>query len=137
MRGDLRLGFRQLATERWAASPLYTLRFTKAGREKFSRATGENGSAPLLKVRFEVKPADKYTRKQDLVSDRLSVRDIESNSNNVNFNPRSDLELELNTMLDAGLSGDQVLARQWKCETQMNDLTPDQTQLSRQLGRCL
>jgi hypothetical protein len=55
-------------------------------------------------VRFEVKPADKYTRKQDLVSDRLSVRDIESNSNNVNFNPRSDLELELNTMLDAGLS---------------------------------
>ena len=55
-------------------------------------------------MRFEVKPADKYTRKQDLVSDRLSVRDIESNSNNVNFNPRSDLELELNTMLDAGLS---------------------------------
>jgi hypothetical protein len=104
MRGDLRLGFRQLAADRWAASPLYTLRFTKAGREKFSRAIGENGSAPLLKVRFEVKPADKYTRKQDLVSDRLSVRDIESNSNNVNFNPRSDLELELNTMLDAGLS---------------------------------
>lgn len=104
MRGDLRLGFRQLAADRWAASPLYTLRFTKAGREKFSRAVGENGSAPLLKVRFEVKPADKYTRKQDLVSDRLSVRDIESNSNNVNFNPRSDLELELNTMLDAGLS---------------------------------
>ena len=104
MRGDLRLGFRQLATDRWAASPLYTLRFTKAGREKFSRALGENGSAPRLKVRFEVKPADKYTRKQDLVSDRLSVRDIESNSNNVNFNPRSDLELELNTMLDAGLS---------------------------------
>lgn len=104
MRGDLRLGFRQLAADRWAASPLYTLRFTKAGREKFSRAIGENGSAPLLKVRFEVKAADKYTRKQDLVSDRLSVRDIESNSNNVNFNPRSDLELELNTMLDAGLS---------------------------------
>jgi hypothetical protein len=104
MRGDLRLGFRQLAADRWSASPLYTLRFTKTGREKFSRAIGENGSAPLLKVRFEVKSADQYTKKQDLVSDRLSVRAIESNSSNVSFNPRSDLELELNTMLDAGLS---------------------------------
>ena len=32
------------------------------------------------------------------------VQGIESNSSNVSFNPRSDLELELNTMLDAGLS---------------------------------
>ncbi|MGE1152874.1 virulence factor SrfB [Pseudomonas kitaguniensis] len=104
MRGDLRLGFRQLAAERWAASPLYTLRFTNAGRDKFSRAVGEDGAAPLLKVRFEVKAGDKHTRKQGLVSDRLVVQGIESNSSNVSFNPRSDLELELNTMLDAGLS---------------------------------
>ncbi|MBD8472991.1 virulence factor SrfB [Pseudomonas sp. CFBP 8770] len=104
MRGDLRLGFRQLAAERWAASPLYTLRFTAAGRDKFSRAVGTDDQAPLLKVRFEVKAPDKHTRKHGLVSDRLTVAGIESNSNNVNFNPRSDLELELNTMLDAGLS---------------------------------
>ncbi|MGY2289866.1 virulence factor SrfB [Pseudomonas sp. SDO528_S397] len=100
MRGDLRLGFRQLAAERWAASPLYTLRFTPAGREKFSRAVGENGAAPLLKVRFEVKAPRRNT---GLISDQLVVRSIESNSS-TSFNPRSDLRLELNTMLDAGLS---------------------------------
>ncbi len=104
MRGDLRLGFRQLAAERWAASPLYTLRFTAAGREKFSRAVGENGEAPLLKVRLQVKTPDRHTKKQGLISDRLTIANIESNSSRVMFNPRSDLELELNTMLDAGLS---------------------------------
>lgn len=104
MRGDLRLGFRQLAAERWAASPLYTLRFTAAGREKFSRAVGENGEAPLLKIRLQVKTPDRHTKKQGLISDRLAIASIESNSSRVAFNPRSDLELELNTMLDAGLS---------------------------------
>lgn len=104
MRGDLRLGFRQLAAERWAASPLYTLRFTPAGRDKFSRAIGVDNQAPLLKVRFQVTAADKHSKKYGLVSDRLQVAGVESNSTNVNFNPRSDLELELNTLLDAGLS---------------------------------
>ena len=103
MRGDLRLGFRQLTAERWAASPLYSLRFTKAGREKFSRA-GEQGEAPLLKIRFQLDTRDRRTRKQGLISDRLAIANVESNSSRVVFNPRSDLELELNTMLDAGLS---------------------------------
>ena len=104
MRGDMRLGFRQLAAERWAASPLYTLRFTAAGREKYSRAIGENGEAPLLKVRLQVITPDRHTKKQGLISDRLAIASIESNSNKVSFNPRSDLKLELNTLLDAGLS---------------------------------
>ncbi|MGA3681809.1 virulence factor SrfB [Pseudomonas graminis] len=103
MRGDLRMGFRQLTAERWAASPLYTLKFTPAGREKLSRAVGTDNQAPLLKVRFQVTAPDKHSKKHGLVSDRLQVAGIESNSSNVNFNPRSDLELELNTMLDVGL----------------------------------
>ncbi len=35
MRGDLRLGYRQLDAERWAAAPLYTLRFSEEGRKSF------------------------------------------------------------------------------------------------------
>ena len=103
MRGDLRLGFRQLSAQRWAASPLYTLRFTASGREKLSKAVGENGETPWVKVGFAVQPPDQHTRKQGLVSDKLKVTTVESNSN-VNFNARGDIQLELNTMLDAGLS---------------------------------
>ena len=51
-----------------------------------------------------MKTPDRHTKKQGLISDRLTIANIESNSSRVMFNPRSDLELELNTMLDAGLS---------------------------------
>jgi hypothetical protein len=104
MRGDLRLGFRQLNAERWSASPLYSLTFTEAGRNKFSRALGDNGSAPLLRVSFRVTKPDQLTRKQGLVSDKLEIAGVESNSSSVSFNARSDLHLQLNTLLDAGLS---------------------------------
>ena len=103
MPGDMRLGFRQLNAERWAATPLYTLALTDSGREKFSKALAQDGETPWIKVGFAVKPPDQKAQKQGLVSDKLVVTSMESNANAV-FNHRRDIELKLNTMLGAGLN---------------------------------
>ncbi len=115
MRGPQHLGFRQLSAERWAATPLYILRFTTSGKDKFARAEeqyevqrrkGESGEAPLLRVRLKVreKPEDRKIRDRGLISDRLEIAGVESNCNGISFNARADLELEFNTMLGASLS---------------------------------
>lgn len=103
VRGDTRLGFRQLRAERWAATPLYSLRLKESARQKFARASVPPGEAPYLRVRLQVL-ADKSAEKQGLLSDKLGIENVDTNCIGVTFNARADLELELNTMLDAGLS---------------------------------
>ncbi|NWC64567.1 virulence factor SrfB [Cedecea sp. P7760] len=106
MRGDLRLGYRQLDAERWSASPLYTLRFSEDGRKKFSLANATDGGAPYLKVRLEI-GKDKRASQLGLISDRLAIADVSSNTDK-SFSKR-DVELELNTMPDTGL----IDSRHW------------------------
>ncbi len=106
MRGDLRLGYRQLDAERWSASPLYTLRFSEDGRKKFSSATSMDPGSPYLKVRLAIAKG-KQARKLGLISDRLVIDDVSSNTDK-SFSKR-DLELELNTMPDTGL----IDSRHW------------------------
>jgi hypothetical protein len=102
-RGDIRLGFRQLPIARWPASPLYTLRFSKMGKDKNSRASQNSGAEiPVIRLRFKVKE-DRDAKNQGVPSDTLSIAGIESNVVNVSFN-RKDFELELNTMLDTNMA---------------------------------
>jgi Uncharacterized protein conserved in bacteria, putative virulence factor len=73
MRGDMRLGYRQLDAERWSASPLYTLRFSESGREKFSKVSLSNGESPYLSVRLMIdkdKAANKLGADQRPSDDR-------------------------------------------------------------------
>ncbi|MGL5031038.1 MAG: virulence factor SrfB [Aeromonas sp.] len=107
MRGDLRLGYRQLDCERWAAAPLYTLRFSDVGRAKYSNAQVADGSSPYLEVRLAIVNDDKQAKKLRLISDRLVVADVSSNTDK-SFS-KNDLVLELNTMPDAGL----IDSRHW------------------------
>ncbi|PKE32028.1 virulence factor SrfB [Rahnella sp. AA] len=108
MRGDLRLGYRQLDAERWSAAPLYTLRFTEKGRKRFSEAKSDDNGSPYLKVRLAIatNQASKAL-KLGLISDRLIIADVSSNTDK-SFT-RSDVELELNTMPDTGL----IDSRHW------------------------
>ncbi|WP_455818631.1 virulence factor SrfB [Pseudomonas cerasi] len=106
MRGDLRLGYRQLDAERWSASPLYTLRFNEKGREKFSRAQSTDSGSPYLRVRLTVDKGNR-ARQLGLISDRLTIADVSSNTDK-SFS-KGDLELELNTMPDTGL----IDSRHW------------------------
>lgn len=104
MRGFMRLGFRQLASARWAASPLYTLDFSGRGKERFAKMTRETGPVPL-NVRFKVVEPKGNKGDSDLISDRLVIEEIRMAGNDVEFSKR-DLVLALNTMLDADGLGD-------------------------------
>lgn len=105
MRGFTRLGFRQLASARWAASPLYTLDFSARGKERFARVTQEKGGPVPLKVRFRVEESKGSQRHEALMSDRLVVDSVEAHESSISFS-RSDVDLKLNTMLEADGLGD-------------------------------
>jgi len=112
MRGDLRLGVRQLADDRWALARI-PCGSTKAGREVL-RALGGKRQAPLIKVRFEVKPADKYTASRIGQRPPLGSQNRIPNCNNVNFNPQRPEAGNSTPCLDAGPERDPSTARQ--CE---------------------
>ena len=103
MRGDMRLGFRQLAAERWSATPLYTLDFSPQGRQRFTEATTLNGEMPVVYVYFKVAEASEQMKRQGQLSDRLTIDSVDSNTDKT-FS-RNDLSLQLNTTLVEGLSG--------------------------------
>ncbi|MGO2088497.1 MAG: virulence factor SrfB [Oceanisphaera sp.] len=107
MRGFMRIGFRQLASPRWAASPLYTLDFTRIGKEMFAKLTRDSGPVPLS-VQFKVaEPPRKPSSDSDLISDRLEIArvSIGVGDNKQDFSNKN-LILSLNTMLDADGLGD-------------------------------
>ncbi|GLX89733.1 virulence factor SrfB [Pseudomonas weihenstephanensis] len=103
MRGDMRLGFRQLAAERWSATPLYTLHFTPQGRQRFTEAKSENNEMPVVNVYFKVLEATEKMKRQGQLSDLLEIDQVESNTDKT-FS-KKDLSLQLNTTLVEGLSG--------------------------------
>ncbi|TDF79864.1 virulence factor SrfB [Pseudomonas sp. H9] len=104
MRGDMHLGYRQLAAERWSASPLYTLRFTPQGQRNFSQSIGKGGEAPVLRIRLAVDEPSDILLEQGLVSDKLIISDLKSNIQDADFDFERDLELSLNTMPTGNLS---------------------------------
>lgn len=94
MPGPLNLGFRQLSSERWAASPLYTLGYSDRGHDKLAKTP----YVPVLTVTLAV---DERASKGSLISDQLKVDHVESDTGD-SFSAR-DLCLQLNTLNDAGL----------------------------------
>lgn len=87
VRGSMRLGFRQLAVDRWPASPLYTLTIDdRAVREKLS------SSGLVLKVTLR--------RSDRLLRESFEIANVEGASKNK-------LSLKLNTMADAGFGDTQ------------------------------
>ena len=82
VRGSMRIGFRQLAADRWPASPLYKLMIEdRAVREKLS------SSGEVLKV--SLRRSDRHQRES------LEIATVQGA-------PKNKLSLKLNTMADAG-----------------------------------
>lgn len=103
MRGDVRLGFRQLDAARWSASPLYTLSFAGSGASKYQDAVVTDTSEhpyPVVKVYFKVEEPRGRTHGNSIISDKILIDRVESNTDKT-FSARHDLKLELNTMLEA------------------------------------
>lgn len=102
VRGDIRLGFRQLDTARWTASPLYTLQLTPECAKKYTEATVNDTSVrdfPVIFVELKVKSGGPRNYGNHLISDELEIANVSSNTNK-SFSKR-DVKLELNTMLEA------------------------------------
>lgn len=51
VRGRMVLGFRQLESERWGASPLYVLDFSTRAKQVLAKA--DRGTSPVLQVRLK------------------------------------------------------------------------------------
>lgn len=96
------LGYRQLASQRWSASPLYLLQMTPEASKKYGQFTSRDvkdtshSADPLILISFEV--ADLHNPNDDpfLINDTLSVARVRDNLGG-EFSER-DITLKLNTM---------------------------------------
>jgi hypothetical protein len=68
MRGQMVLGYRQLAAERWSASPLYMMEQTDRARDVLYG--GKGGEAPALLVTLR---RDQQKKGESLVVERVST----------------------------------------------------------------
>ncbi|MBK8906869.1 MAG: virulence factor SrfB [Rhodospirillales bacterium] len=91
VRSRMILGFRQLDSERWGASPLYVLDLTDKAKRALGRA--DRGEPAVLKVQLK---KDKRRR-----AERFEVASVTSEQN-VNVN-RQDLILKLSTLTTVGM----------------------------------
>lgn len=108
MRGPMTLGFRQLATERWSASPLYHLDFSDEAVKKIYSDQG--GEAPVVSVRLEISNRRELRGRQGGAlklqenTRKLVVRDVESDAEG--FRTRGAVTMKLKTIDPFGLSGE-------------------------------
>jgi hypothetical protein len=92
LRGSMRLGFRQLEAERWAAAPLYTITVVDKKQSELLASEGRVLKVRLQAKRNNVNPAEG--------TERFIIAGIESESGSVSSRA---LKLQLNTLSDAGL----------------------------------
>ena len=92
VRGRMVLGFRQLASERWGASPLYVLDFTKRAKDLLAKA--DRGESPVLQVRLK---KDRRRR-----AERFEIAGGITSEQGTTLGPR-ELTLKLNTLNTVGI----------------------------------
>ncbi len=93
MRARMVLGYRQLDSERWAASPLYVLDLSDEGKSKLARAETQ-GEPVVLQVTLK--------KQRGKVSERFEIASATSEQG-VTLNPRRDLNLRLCTLTTVGM----------------------------------
>jgi hypothetical protein len=93
VRGRMVLGYRQLASERWGASPLYVLDFTKRAKDQLAKAY-RNRRSPVLQVRLR---QDRRGR-----GERFEISGGIVSDEGTTLGPR-DLTLKLNTLNTVGI----------------------------------
>ena len=100
--GPTLLGYRQLASERWSASPLYLLQMTPEASKKYGQFTSRDvkdssiSPDPLILISFAVAENHHTSDEPFLVNDSLCIARVEDNLSG-EFSER-DITLKLNTM---------------------------------------
>lgn len=99
--GKMRIGYRQLDVERWAASPLYLVELTESAAKRLSMASSTDASMPHLKVKLRVAREDDDRNEWSIVAEDLVIDDdIQTNAEGVDFT-KKDVRLQLYTMNSA------------------------------------
>ncbi|WP_438284313.1 virulence factor SrfB [Pseudomonas alabamensis] len=99
--GKTRLGYRQLAAQRWVAAPLYLIELTDSGTRKLANKRTSDSREPCLLLRLRVEAADSDRAEAEIVAEKLLIdENIESNVEGESFT-RKDVRLQLYTMLSA------------------------------------
>jgi len=97
VRGRMVLGFRQLDSVRWGASPLYVLELSERARERLERADrpdhGERREPVVLEVAL---------RKDNKHAERFEVARVRARQGNLAVRD-SDVTLKLNTLRTVGI----------------------------------
>jgi hypothetical protein len=88
------LGFRQLASERWPATPLYVLDLSEHAKKTLAAA---DRSGPVV-----IQVALKLDHKKDARPESFSVASAVT-SDGKSLNPKRDIQLKLNTLTNVGL----------------------------------
>lgn len=96
VRGNCRIGFRQLNVERWVASPLYILNVTSRDWASMISRDGV-----VLKVTLGIR--NKNNRNDKEASEDFYIKSVEA-SNGRSCRRNEDIVLSLNTMTDVGLN---------------------------------
>lgn len=106
LHGNTRLGYRQLAAQRWPASPIYTLGFAADWYKRYREQQDRDASIPdpSAQVFFTVRQPRENERRQGLISDELMIESVEG-VGDVRI-PKSSVQFEMNTLLHAGLGQD-------------------------------
>ena len=92
VRSRMVLGFRQLDSERWPASPLYVMDLSDKAKQMLMR--GDRGQPNVVQV------ALKHERRKG--AERLGVGSARTTQGSA-LNPRNDVVLKLNTLITVGL----------------------------------
>lgn len=96
------LGYRQLASERWSASPLYLLQMTPEASKKYGQFTSHDvkdpsiSKDPLILITFALAENYQATNDPFMVNDTLYIARVDDNLSG-EFSER-DITLKLNTM---------------------------------------
>ena len=99
--GKMRIGYRQLDVERWAASPLYLVELTESAAKRLSMASSTDASMPHLKIKLRVAREDDERNEWSVVAEDLVIDDdIQTNAEGVDFT-KKDVRLQLYTMNSA------------------------------------
>lgn len=99
LKGDIRLGYRQLEAERWPGAPLYTLSFEPTFREEQAQRQARDVSRADLEVcvKLKLRKVSDSDVRAGLITDALEVDAVESMDGQ--RLRRDCVRLELNTML--------------------------------------
>ncbi|SAI39151.1 virulence factor [Bordetella ansorpii] len=103
LHGEARLGYRQLAAQRWPGAPMYEINFTEKGLKQYkAMQQGFNAAYPEVRVFFSVKKRGAEDIADGVLSDQLEIEDLDGLDSATSA--KSHVRFEMNTLVRSSLA---------------------------------